>query len=111
MRKLLATLLLVPAIAHAEFETGNSLLADIQSSSVGQRMHALGYIKGVADVYMHVTFCPPNGGAGITAGQINDMVRNHLEMNPATRHKTAESLINGVLKSAWPCPTNGRNRI
>lgn len=109
MKKLLVGLLMIPCIARAEFETGNSLLADIQSTSVGQRMHALGFVKGVADVYVNVTFCPPRN-ANITAGQISDMVRNHLEMNPATRHQTAESLINGVLMKAWPCPTNNKGR-
>lgn len=110
MKKLLVSLLLVPALAHAEFESGNSLLADIQSAEIGKRMHALGYVKGVADVYVNVTFCPPRN-ASITAGQISDMVRNHLEMNPAIRHQTAESIINGVLTKAWPCPANRGNRV
>jgi hypothetical protein len=110
MKKLLVGLLMVPALAHAEFESGNSLLADIQSAEIGKRMHALGYVKGVADVYVNVTFCVPKN-ASITAGQISDMVRNHLEMNPAIRHHTAESIINGVLTKAWPCAANGRNRV
>lgn len=110
MRRLIVSLLFIPAMAHAEFETGNSLLADLQSSSIGQRMHALGFVKGVADVYVNVTFCPPNNSAGITAGQLNDMVKNYLEINPAIRHRTAESIINDLFKRTWPCPTNNRGR-
>lgn len=107
MRRFLAVLLVIPCLARAEFETGNSLLANLQSASVGERMHALGYIKGVVDVYLHVTICPPNGGNGITAGQLNDMIKNYLQNAPAIRHKTAESIINDALKQVWPCPQRG----
>lgn len=112
MKKLLVGLLMVPCMAQAEFETGNTLLADLQASGLVSRAVALGYIKGVADVYMHVTFCPPGAGSGITAGQVQDIVRNYLEINPAIRHKTAESIINDALKKTWPCANNNnRGRI
>lgn len=107
MRRFLAVLLFIPCLARAEFETGNSLLSRMQSTSVGERMHALGYIKGVVDVYLYVTICPPGGGDNVTAGQIQDMIRNYLENMPAIRHKTAESIINDALKKVWPCPQRG----
>ena len=111
MRKLLAALLMVPALSHAEFETGNSLLSKMQSIHLVEKSVALGFIKGVADVYVYVTFCPPNNAANITAGQLSDMVQNHLEANPAIRHRTAESIIGDLFKRTWPCQNNNKGRI
>lgn len=105
LRKTLAALLMVPSMAMAEFESGNTLLNQMQSSGVAEQMHALGYVKGVIDVYMNVTICPPNNGVGITGAQVRDMIKNYLENNPAIRHKTAESIINDAFKKLWPCPT------
>jgi hypothetical protein len=110
MKKLIAMLLFVPAMAHAEFFTGNDLLSKLQGD-VYDRLQSLGYIQGVYDVYVHVTICPPNGGREITAGQLRDMIRNYLTNSPATRHKTAESLINEALKGVWPCSSRGGNRL
>jgi hypothetical protein len=109
MRKLLAGVLMVPSIALAEFESGNSLLQQMKSSNVADQMHAMGFVKGVIDVYLNVTICPPNGGKGITGGQLNDMIKNYLENNPAVRHKTAESIIHDALKPLWPCPQRRNN--
>lgn len=102
MKKAIAALLFVPAMAHAEFFSGNDLLAKLQGD-VYDKVQSIGYVQGVFDVYVHVTFCPPNGGRDITAGQIQDMVRNYLTNHPAIRHKTAESLINDMFKQVWPC--------
>ena len=100
MKKTLAFLMMIPSLANAEFFTGNQLLEKIQDREVWGKMQALGYIQGVADAYMNVSYCPP---IGVTAGQINDMVKNHLESNPATRNRTADLIIRDVLKAAWPC--------
>jgi hypothetical protein len=102
MKKLIATLLFVPCMAHAEFMTGNNLHAKI-NGDFGDKMLALGFIQGVFDVYVNVTICSPSN---ITVGQVSDMVRSYLDNNPSTRHKTAESLINQALKQVWPCANN-----
>lgn len=107
MKKLLCCLLFVPAMARAEFFTGNELLRLLNGTTMDQ-VHSLGYIQGVFDVYVSVTICPPNN---INAGQLQDMIRNYLANSPATRHKTAESLINEALKSVWPCQGRGGNRL
>ena len=101
MKKLATALIaLIPCIAQAEFFNGNDILNRINSSDHMAQMQALGYIQGVSDVYVYVTFCP---AAGVTAGQLQDIVKAYLQHNPATRHKTAESLINLALKQVWPC--------
>jgi hypothetical protein len=99
MRKLLLILALLPSIAQAEFFTGNDLLAKMNGSQM-ERMQAIGFVQGVFDVYVDVTICPPSN---VTAGQVRDMVKNYLTNSPATRHKTAESLIHEALKGVWPC--------
>ena len=100
MRKLIAALLIAPSIAHAEFFTGNELLALIQSREVIDRMQALGYIQGVFDANMNIVVCPPSG---VTAGQVQDMIKNYLQNIPATRNRTADQIIQDALKSVWPC--------
>jgi len=60
MKKWLACLLFVPAMARAEFWTGNNLHDRLTSSEVSERIQALGYVMGVFDVYVNVTFCPGN---------------------------------------------------
>ena len=99
MKKILATLLFVPAMAQAEFMSGNSLLADMNGSNMRQ-MLALGYVMGVTDTFTTMTVCPPSG---ITSGQVQDIIKKHLEDNPASRHYTADSLIRNKLEAIWPC--------
>lgn len=100
MKKLIVGLLMVPAMAHAEFFTGNELLSKLQSRDAIDKIQALGYIQGVFDANMSITVCPP---AGVTAGQVNDMIKNYLENIPATRNRTADRIIQDALKSVWPC--------
>jgi hypothetical protein len=108
MRKLLAGLLFVPCIASAEFMSGNNLHGKM-NGDFGDKMLALGFIQGVFDVYVSVTFCSPNS---VTVGQVSDMVRSYLDNNPSIRHKTAESLVNQALKQAWPCSSqNNRGGV
>jgi hypothetical protein len=99
MKKLLVSLLFVPAVANAEFMSGNQLLSDMKGSDMNQ-MLALGYIMGVSDTFTTITICPP---ANVTAGQVQDIVRQHLEANPSKRHFTADSLIKNKLEEIWPC--------
>lgn len=105
MRKLLVAFLFVPSMASAEFWTGNNLYDRLTSSDVIERVQALGYVMGVYDVYVHVTFCPNNQNS-ITAGQIRDMAAGWLSSNAATRNRNAEAILNDMFKQAWPC----RNR-
>jgi hypothetical protein len=99
MKKFIAGLLMMPCMAHAEFFSGNDILAKLNGELI-ERVQALGFIQGVYDVYVSVTFCPPKG---VTAGQVRDMTRDYLTNNAPSRHRTAESLINEALKQAWPC--------
>lgn len=61
---------------------------------------AIGYIMGVADTGLGIVHCTP---ANATAGQLNDMMKNYLTNTPAHRHRSADVLVNHVLKSMWPC--------
>ena len=107
MKKLIAGLLFVPCMVSAEFMTGNNLHGKM-NGDFGDKMLALGFIQGVFDVYVSVTFCSPSN---VTVGQVSDMVRSYLDNNPSIRHKTAESLINQALKQAWPCANRGGTRL
>ena len=107
MKKLLIALLMIPAMARAEFFTGNDLLALIQSREVIDRMQALGYIQGVFDANMSIVICPPSG---VTAGQVQDMIRNYLQNIPATRNRSADRIIQDALKSVWPCQNKAPGR-
>lgn len=84
MKKILVMLLMIPAIARAEFWSGNDLYNRIMSSEMTDRIQALGYVIGVYDMGIRAAFCPPSE-SGITAGQIRDMTRQYLENNPSQR--------------------------
>ena len=100
MKKLILTLALVAGTAQAgTFWDGNKLYNKLQGNTMEQ-MQALGYIMGVADALDTATICAPNN---VTAGQINDMMKNYLENYPAVRHLAADSLISLVLGRMWPC--------
>jgi hypothetical protein len=107
MRKLLTALLFVPAMAHAEFWSGNDLHNRLSSSDSVERIHAMGYIMGVYDAGVNAIFCPPNQ-AGISAGQIRDMTFAYLSQNPAIRQRTADTIIFDMFRQVWPCPQRGR---
>ena len=98
-----AVLVLFAAKANAEFFTGNQLLSLMQSSNTIDKIHALGYLQGVVDAHSSVTICPP---PTVTAGQINDMIKNYLENTPSVRHKTADIIVRDALKPVWPCRQN-----
>lgn len=99
MKHIILTVALCATSVQAEFIDGNKLLADMNSSGMRQ-MSAIGYVMGVADTLTSVTVCMP---ASVTAGQVYDMVKNHLEANPQTRHQTGDSLVSQVLTRVWPC--------
>ena len=91
--------LLLALTAHAEFMDGNKLLTRIKGDAYDY-VNAVGYITGVSDATRSVTHCPPEN---VTAGQITDMVKQHLESIPSLRHLTADQHVVYVLKKAWPC--------
>ena len=101
MRKLLISLLFIPAMAHAEFWTGNDLYAKLQSSEMHERLHGLGYVMGISDAYDGSAHC---SGQSVTAGQTRDVVRLYLEQNPAVRDMNASIIVMVALGQAFPCP-------
>lgn len=102
MKKLLIGLMLIPSLARAEFLSGNELYSKLTGTSLMEKMYALGYVTGVYDVGVHVTFCPRTE-QGITAGQIQDITINYLAANAGQRHRNAEVLVREALKQIWPC--------
>lgn len=100
MKKLLLITALMCTGAHAQFKTGNELLADMQDSVSFRNGVSIGYIMGVADAGNGSTFCLPSN---VSAGQLNDMVRNALIETPAVRHLHASSMIDFILNRTWPC--------
>jgi hypothetical protein len=106
MKKIIATLLFVPAMAQAEFMSGNTLLRDMKGDAMEQMM-ALGYVLGAADSAINVTVCTP---PGIKAGQVYDMIKNFLESNPDIRHYSADIIVKSRLEAVWPCKSEGRGR-
>lgn len=87
------------SVAHAQFFTGNELLA-YMNGTANQKMIALGYVQGAYDSYLGVQFCPP---ANITAGQVQDMTKKFLDESPALRHHPANQFVRFTLRQTWPC--------
>ena len=110
MKKLIAILLCVPCMAHAEFVSGNTLLDYMTSNNntYVDRSVSLGYVMGVFDVGVNINHCPPSN---VTTGQVSDVVKQYLQRNPSLRHKSADVLVMDVLKQTWPCANRGGNRL
>jgi hypothetical protein len=107
MKKFIVSLLFVPAMAQAEFVTGNTLLEDLQSTETIKRVFAMGYVAGVADANHSVTYCPPQG---ISLGQVRDMTEQYLIANASLRNLSADVLIGDMLNRRWPCKKESRGR-
>lgn len=103
MKKLALIAALTCTWAHAEFLTGNDLLSRLNGNDT-QQMVALGYVMGVFDVSMDAVHCPP---ANVTAGQVQDIVKNHLIATPSTRHYAADAQVRYILGKTWPCAKKG----
>lgn len=95
---------LLATSAHAEFRTGNKLLDEMNSEVNFSKGLALGYIMGVTDAGNGTNHCPPST---VTAGQLQDMVKNMLDGTPAIRHMPADAIVYYVLNKAWPCAKKG----
>jgi hypothetical protein len=99
MKKLLISLLLVSGAAQAEFLSGNKLYEDLQGN-INAKLYALGYIIGVVDRSMNEDICLP---AGVTQGQIQDVVINYLVAKPQMRNYSADLSVVLALRQHWPC--------
>ena len=92
--------MMAPAVAHAGFLTGNKLYDSLISDQTVERLYALGYITGVHDALEGTNHCSPTN---VTAGQVRDVVRRHLDQNPEFRNFDADILARVALSKAWPC--------
>lgn len=92
--------------AQAEFRSGNTLLDDIRSEMVVNRMFAAGYIAGVADVANGVSHCLPSRS---TVGQLMDLSEKFLAESPEIRDISADVILLGLFKKTWPCAKKGRS--
>ena len=101
MKHALIILALCATSAQAEFLDGNDLLRFINSTEAHERAVAIGYVMGVSDSHRGITHC--NISSGVTAGQMRDIVKQHLERNPQIRHQTADVLASQALAAVWPC--------
>jgi hypothetical protein len=105
MKKLLAALLFVPAMASAEFVSGNDLYKDLRSAEISDNIYALGYIAGVADAGQSGSHCIPNT---VNLGQIQDMTFDYLRRNADVRNLSADVLIGLMLLERWPCKNKSK---
>lgn len=101
-RVLIASLVLACSSTFAQFRDGNRLYEEMRGTQ--RQIAPMGYIMGVADAYVDIIFCPPEG---ITVGQLYDMFKVYLEANPASRHLAGDLLLHRMLKATWPCKKNG----
>lgn len=90
--------------SHAEFKDGNKLYSQMTSGVNSDWFTAIGYVTGVADAGYGTVSCPP---PNVTAGQVFDAVKQHMENAPTLRHFAADIIINHVMGKAWPCPKRG----
>jgi hypothetical protein len=104
----LAAGLLWPVSALAQndvsgFLTGNGLYQNCTSSNDLDKAICLGYVMGVTEgLQSRHTTCVPKG-AGVSGGQIMDVVTNYLRDHPEARHYAAFSEVELALKKAFPC--------
>lgn len=108
IKRAAALALLVPALAHAEFFTGNQLYQRLNGDS-SDRLLATGYVMGVFDTSSGVEHCG-NQLPNVTAGQARDVVKQYLDQNPSTRDVSADLLARIALNKAWPCPDKKKSK-
>lgn len=107
MKKLIVTAMAALSFsAYADFKNGNKLYNQMISSDSIDNMVALGYVTGIIDAYSGVLICLNDG---VTAGQVNDVVKQYLFNNPAIRDKAASILVNNAISPIWPCQKKSKN--
>lgn len=102
MKKLICIFALLCGTAHAEFFTGNDIQkwSDESASSNVSFGMLYGYIAGAYDAGRGTLHCSPKD---VRLKQIVDMVTNHVNANPATRHFTGDVITAWVMQQTWPC--------
>jgi hypothetical protein len=95
-----AAALMIPSIASAQFMDGNKLMNYLGSDSHIERIHGMGYVIGVHDVYDD-TICLARG---VTTQQASDIVLKFLRENPSKRNLAADILVLVALGKDFPCP-------
>ncbi len=105
---LLAAALFSFQSAHADFKTGNGLVAtwrEYARSIAGKSYNEnddgfyTGYVAGICDAHTHLLFTIPEGA---TIGQACDVVGLWLEKHPEEWNKPAKQLVIKALKEAFP---------
>jgi len=110
---LIAALCVSAEAADAAFESGNALLKYMTGAGVDAELrgwysgYAVGFVIGIADTQDGLRnpstgYCfakPP----GVTRGQMIKVVKKYLEEHAASRHLSAESLVQAALDEAFPC--------
>ena len=107
MKKFLASLLMIPAMASAEFTSGNDLYKDLRSDKLVDNIYALGYIAGVADAGQSGSHCIPTS---VSLGQLQDMVIDYLRKNAEIRNLSADVLVSLMLIERWPCKNKQKGK-
>ncbi|WP_279023191.1 Rap1a/Tai family immunity protein [Gibbsiella quercinecans] len=111
---LMLMILLVPALAHAGFYSGSTLLAQTQdytkhkagAVTAREALNSglfMGYVAGVFDSYAmqgNRNICP---GSGISVGMAADAVMKYLDDHPEQLHYSAPSVVMLALTTAFPC--------
>ena len=114
MRALLFLALIYPAMASANWLTGNDLLARCESENSYDLRECIGYLRGVMDAHVALRewegfmpkYCIPEG---VTLGQIEAIVVKRLKENPERRHLIASSLVLNALNNAFMPPLKFEN--
>lgn len=99
-KTLIALLIALPFLAHAEFLSGNKLLEKMNAGDFHSQGMALGYIVGVHDALAGVSVCAPES---VTAGQLEKIIKMWFDNNPTLLHYSADRAIFVALKAIWPC--------
>ena len=98
------TSILSNSLAYAGMVDGKSLLNSIKGNdhenvkSIDQFFD--GYISGVADATVNVTWCPPHNLKG---SQLQKVIYKYYKANPGEQSATARDLILHALIDAYPC--------
>ena len=96
---LAAAVITVASAANATWFTGNQILNQIHGEPF-ERGGAAGFVTGVASAINGDLACIP---AGISVGQMRDMVANLLQNNPNIGHQPAEIIVAALLIAEFPC--------
>jgi hypothetical protein len=90
-----------PSYASGLSERGNSLLELCQEREGSYRQGVCtGYILGAADAVREATCMP----AGVTKGQLRDVVVGYLTAHPEERHMPGDYLVHVAIANAFKCP-------